>query len=572
MKRLLLLFLTGFYLAAADKPNIIIMYVDDLDFDQLSVYDPNKFPCYTGAKETGNLKELNESTAYQNGRFLKLGEKKYHKDPKVLTPNMERLAAEGTVFNRFYVTSSTCTPSRYSLLTGRYASRALSDTEKSSVPSPPIVWNTYLSQHEGHIAKDLKLVGYTTALVGKWHLGDKGINLIDTAKGYKNYLVNGGPKNSAVKHRYKGDYFPMTSDPYDPKIQKEISRIYQDTQTKIKELSGFDVVDRLYYTNYDLLPIPESMKVHNLEWQTEGALNFIEANKQKPFFLYFSITAPHGQYFEDWMTKDWRATPAGMLKEKPKSMPSRHSVLNRINAAGIPHQNAMATWIDDSLGAVMKKLETLNLSENTVIMFLSDHQARGKLAAYEGHRAPAIIKLPKGYAGKNIEDEIIANIDIRSTINELAGLSSPNDKVDGHSILPLIQNKSINWRKNLLLETGYSRAIVSKDWKYIANRPPSDVVKLMQQDKLNALKKGTRRHIGWTGRRMNSASGMGVRFDADQDFPHYFDADQLYNLKHDVFEQHNLIYKEQNLQQSEIMKKRLKEHLKRLPFTFGEFK
>ena len=337
-------------------------------------------------------------------------------------------------------------------------------------------------------------------------------------------------------------------------------------RSTVLDVSGFDVVERLYFANYGGLPMPEHMKVHNLEWQTEGALEFIEKNKDEPFFLYFSITAPHGQYFEDWMQKDWRATPAGMLIEKPKGMPSRESVRQRVLKAGLPLQNSMSTWIDDSLGAVLNKLEEAGVADNTIVLFLSDHQSRGKLTVHEGNRAPGIIRWPGRIKPGSVEERIVSNIDMRPTLLEAAGAEAA-DLVDGQSWLPIIGNPKTVWRDSLLLETSYSRAVVSKDWKYIAHRPPLDVLDKMAADQ----KSGTRRHVGWSGRTTPAASGMGVRFNADQDFPHYFDPDQLYDLSSDVFEQNNVINNPENKQRLDELKKRLDQEIGNLPHAFGEF-
>jgi len=572
-------------LSAQDKPNIVLMYVDDLDFDQISVYDPAKFPSYTGAKETGNLTALNPITANQNGRFLKVGEMSWYKDARMLTPNIQRLADEGVRLDRFYLTSSVCTPSRYSLLTGRYASRSPALLKECPPDTTPIVaWNSFLDPDEGNLAKDLKAAGYKTGLVGKWHISDYDIPDVDFSAGFQSHHAQAGTGGNLRPFQLVASYFPPTTDYADPDVLREMKRIYDAMCRKVQQTSGFDVVDRLYYANYGGLPIPEHMKVHNLEWQTEGALEFIEQNKDNPFFLYFSITAPHGQYFEDWMQKDWRATPEGMLTEHPKGMPSRESVRQRVLAAGLPLQNSMSTWIDDSFGALLKKLDETGLADNTIVLFLSDHQSRGKLTAYEGHRAPGIIRWSGKIDPGSVEERIISNIDMRPSLLAAAGAAAPSDIIDGLNMFPDIGKfdeyrlnllpmlgKNVEWRESLLLETSYSRAIVSKHWKYIAHRPPQDVLDKMEADRIAAEAGDGRRHVGWSGRTTPAASGLGVRFNADQDFPCYFDADQLYNLDDDVSEQCSLFGNPEYKTKTVELQKQLDEHLKKLPHAFGEF-
>ena len=557
---------------AAQHPNIVLMYVDDLDFDQISVYDPAEFPCYTGAKETGNLEQRSPVTANQNGRFLKVGEMSWYKDRRMLTPNVEKLAETGVRLDRFYLTSSTCTPSRYSLLTGRYASRSPALLAECPPNTTPIIaWNSHLLASEGNLARDLKAAGYTTGLIGKWHISDYNIGGVDFKSGFQNHHEKTGTGGELRPFQLVASYFPETADYGDPAVQRALERIYEAMRQKVLAASGFDVVDRFYFANYGGLPMPEHMKVHNLEWQTEGALEFIENNKDTPFFLYFSITAPHGQYFQDWMQKDWRATPAGMLTERPKGMPSRESVRQRVLKAGIPLQNAMSTWIDDSLGALLAKLDETGLADNTIVLFLSDHQSRGKLTVHEGHRAPGIVRWPGHIQPGSVEKRIVSNIDLRPTLLEAAGVQPPADTVDGKSWLPMLGNKDADWRESLLLETSYSRAVVSKDWKYIAHRPPQDVLDKMEADRAAAEKQGSRRHVGWSGRITNPASGMGVRFNADQDFPNYFDPDQLYDLNNDVFEQNNLFGHPEYWGKVEQLKQQLDLYLKKLPHAFGEF-
>ncbi len=560
--------------AADQHPNIVLMYVDDLDFDQVSIYDTEKFPSCTGAKVTGNLKERSAVTANQNGHFLKTGEMSYLKNPTVLTPHVARLADEGVVLDRFYLTTSVCTPSRYSLLTGRYASRSprlISETPPGTTPL--LGWNSHMDPNENNLAKDLKAAGYKTGLVGKWHLSDYDIPEIDFAAGYNGHHTRNGTGKNLRPFQLVGSYFQPTADYGDPAVQKEIARIYDVMQKRVQKISGFDVVDRLYYANYGELPIPKHMKAHNLEWLTEGALEFIEDSKTEPFFLYFSITAPHGQYFEDWMDQDWRVTPAGMLSEKPKGMPSRDSVLRRTQEAGLPLQNSMATWIDDSLGALLDKLDETGLADNTIVLFLSDHQSRGKLTVHEGSRAPGVIRWPRHIQGRTREERIVSNIDMLPTLLEIAGSKPPADAVtDGRSAVQLLEgNPPADWRDSLLLETSYSRAVVTENWKYIAHRPPQDVLEKMAVDAAAAAKGDGRRHVGWSGRTTNPASGLGIRFNADQDFPCYFDPDQLYDLGNDVFEQHNVINHPENKERVAQLKQKLDLYLKSLPHTFGEF-
>jgi len=123
-----LLFLYAFQeecLAGAEepRPNIVLIYVDDLDFDELSVYDYRQFPSYTGMLAAGYSLDHFPLPLLQNGFFTRHDETRAFEDPRMLTPNIQKLADQGAIFTRFYITSPVCTPSRYTTLTGRLASR-----------------------------------------------------------------------------------------------------------------------------------------------------------------------------------------------------------------------------------------------------------------------------------------------------------------------------------------------------------------------------------------------------------------------------------------------------------------
>jgi arylsulfatase A-like enzyme len=530
------------------KPNIVLIFTDDMDFDEISPYDPEKFPSYSGAKMRGIYREQDDGWFVQNNRRLSRGEQGYFQDQRMLTPNIDNLAKEGVLFTRFYVTTSICTPSRYSLLTGRYATRSPSICKKFKPGTQAkLTWNSTLDASESSIIKELNKVGYTTGFVGKWHNGAPGA---------------------------KAQNIPANADPNDDVIAKKIRDAYQRGVGHLKENIGFDFVERVYFQNKESLGVPDRMKVHNLEWITEGALKFIDQTRNRPFFLYMPLTIPHGQYYLDWIKDDPLATPAGMLDKETNVQPSRESIFKRLEAAGISKRNAMATWIDDSIAAVLKKLDELNLAENTIIIFLSDHQSRGKFTCYESCRVPCLIRWPGQIEPGNQIGEICSNIDIVPTLIELSGGSPPPDMmVDGKSILSLLTNKtnSKNWREALLLECGNTRAIVTQKWKYIANRPSAETKAKMAAEAKAKKNSEKKRRIDWSGRENWHLDEEGVVYGADRDFPHYFDEDQLYDLENDAFEQNNLIHDQRYTDVLEKIKNHMKRIIKTLPHTFGEF-
>ncbi len=515
--------------AGARKPNIILIYADDLDFDRIGIYDHRKYPTVTGARELGFTNARHDWERRRNARQL--------------TPHIDSLARDGAMFSRFYVTTAICTPSRYSILTGRYASR--SPRFQKAYPTTGqanIQWNTQLAPMETNIARALAAAGYATGIVGKWHLG-------------------------APVGRVKG--VGRDAEPTDPHVVKALKEAHRGLTMYLRERIGFDYADRMYMQNKEWMGLPKPLQVHNLEWITEGALNFIDRNRNRPFFLYMPLTTPHGAYTASFLKSNPLFTPAGVLDRLPKGQTSRGSIPGRIKAAGIPARNAMGTWIDDSVGAILNRLDRLELAEDTVVIFASDHQGRGKYTCYEGCRVPFVIRWPGHIRAGTPIDAICANIDLPATFMDIAGARPPKDMVrDGVSMLPVLEGRTDGWRNSLLLECSNIRAVVTKDYKYIANRPPDEDRRRMEEDARMAAKKGIKRTVGWDGNKNPHKWENGIRFAADHFFPHYFDYDQLYDLNNDPFEQNNLAadlgHAKIFMEMQELLKKKLQD----LPHPF----
>ena len=139
----------------------------------------------------------------------------------------------------------------------------------------------------------------------------------------------------------------------------------------------------------------------------------------------------------------------------------------------------MATWLDDSIGAVLSRLEALDLTENTLVILASDHGNRGKESVYEAARSPMIIRWPAQLRPHSVSHALVGNIDIAATILDAVG-DSP-EGLDGKSFLPLLRGETDQHRDSLMLEMSVSRALVTERWKYIANRPPPEIAAAMRQ-------------------------------------------------------------------------------------------
>ena len=160
-----------------------------------------------------------------------------------------------------------------------------------------------------------------------------------------------------------------------------------------------------------------------------------------------------------------------------------------------------------------------------------------------------------------ISDALVSNVDVVPTILDICRIPGSGDlNCDGKSFLPVLMNQKRQINDSLFLEIAYTRAVVKGNYKYIAIRYPVEI-----EEKINAEKL---QKVPQTGFFRNSA----VMYDADIKFPHYYDRDQLYNLKNDPYEQNNLAGDSRYSSVLKMMKKTLREHSKTLLHTFGEFK
>ncbi|NJN05607.1 MAG: sulfatase-like hydrolase/transferase, partial [Rhodobacteraceae bacterium] len=415
---------------AADsrRPNIILFLIDDQDYESIAAFGG-----------------------------------------KTWTPNLDRMAREGMKFTRAYVSSSVCTPSRYTWLTGRYAGASTSKVYdeacggagRQGVPG----FNVALERDRMNVGSVLHNAGYVTGFVGKFHVGSK-LDFPEFHRGKDGFKeiskreLAAGPEatallthNERVMRRYLGEL-------------------------------GFSWAKHVYPEN---LQSPYSH--HNPEWTTAAALEFIEANRERPFYLHYCSTLLHGP------DASWRksmdhplASGAGELKELPGGMTPRAELLRNIEKQGFnPGQGGVAgeAWIDDALGAVLNKLKALGIEKNTLVVFAPDHGSNSKASLFsnDGTRIPMIAWWPGRIPGGLVCDELVQNIDWVPTAFDLAGVKAPAGyRVDGRSLAPLFATGTTGgWRDHLYCEMGFARAVVTRDWKYIAVRYPQEDIAAIQQ-------------------------------------------------------------------------------------------
>jgi arylsulfatase A-like enzyme len=498
------------------KPNIIFIYADDLDADEVnySVNDNENWATFTGAAQA------NITTGSKLGI------------PKLLTPNIDEIAQQGVVFTRFYITSTVCTPSRYSLMTGRLATRGEEFNERfPNGEQVNLDWSPAVIRSETNLPKELQKLGYHTGIVGKWHNLPKNLDL---------------PKLNNKITAADASYENVKAN------ESKLKESYRIAQEYLSDGFGWDVVDRMEWGN----------SIVNLRWMAEGALKFIDESKNEPFFLYVPLPVPHGQYkygYNNLSRLDPRVCANGILDEIPTPLPSNEDVYKRLKENGIPEENVMATHMDDYVGAILDKLDELGLRENTLVIFTSDHGSRGKNTCYEGAaRIPLFASWPRKITPGTTSESLTANIDVAATLIDIAGGIPPEDMtLDGRSFLPqLLGNpEPENWRTSLFLEAGNTRAVVTKQWKYIANRVSPEIEQLM----------GEQPHvIYWSGVDHHN-------YDSEKIYPGYWDADQLYNLDKDLFEQKNIFKSDVNSKVISELKNEMNKYVSGLPHRFGEF-
>jgi arylsulfatase A-like enzyme len=364
------------------------------------------------------------------------------------TPHLDRLAAQGMRFTQAYAACHVCSPTRASILTGKYPARLhLTDWLPGRPDRPdqklnrPVILQQ-LPLEEVTVAEALKKGGYRTAFIGKWHLG--------------------GPE------------------------------FYPDKQGFDLNVGGCQLGHPpSYFSPYNIPTLTDGPKGEYLtDRLTDEAIRFIEAAKDRPFFLYLSHYAVHNpmQARPELIAK-YRAKAARLVSAGPRFVVDSGRQVRQVQDH--PTYAAMIESLDQGVGRIVRKLEDLGLTRDTILVFTSDNGGlstaegtptsnrplrMGKGWNFEGGvREPLIVKWPGVTGPGSTCDEPMISMDYYPTFLEMAGLPLlPSRHVDGASLVPVLKggvrpDRPLFWHYPHYSNQGGSPcgAVLSGDFKLI---------------------------------------------------------------------------------------------------------
>lgn len=327
------------------------------------------------------------------------------------TPNIDALAKEGMSFTGAYAAHPLCIGSRFALMTGKYPARIKKSKQFGTMPP-----------NEKTMAEAFKEQGYSTFFAGKWHLGKPGAYPEN-----QGFDINVGGHDKGAPAHY---FYPYGDNDNDRKVP------------------GLDLVDKKGDYLTDSL--------------TEKANAFIRKNQEKPFFLYLSHYAVHVPIESKEVDKQQaqqRINKHEFIGPAYKALGPAKQKMHQDNAT----YAGMIKSIDDSLGNIVKQLDALNLSDNTIIVFTSDNGGEstkttayggkatsnlplkaGKCWLYEGGiRVPLVVKWPGKIAPNSASNHSVAGTDHYPTLLNLASLpEQASQHIDGQSYANTLLNKS----------------------------------------------------------------------------------------------------------------------------------
>ncbi|MEM9018827.1 MAG: arylsulfatase, partial [Verrucomicrobiota bacterium] len=403
----ILLSLAAFSLpASADHPNIVFILVDDMGYGDLKVYNS---------------------------------------ESKIKTPHLDELGAEGMTFLDAHAAGPLCHVSRYGLMTGTYPFR----TDVSVWPKQSVI-----KENEDTVGKLLQRNGYTTAMVGKWHLG------FDES-GYENPLP-GGPV-----HRGFDTYFGIRASTDIPPyfyIKGDKAVMPPTLEIEARNTEGWTDIQGEFWRAGGISP---DLKLHEvLPRFSDEAIEVVKNHDgENPLFLYLAYPAPH----TPWLPTE-----------------------QFVGKSGAGMYGDFMMMVDDEIGRVLDSLEEAEMKEDTLVLFSSDngpvwfeqdvekfdHRSVGplrgiKAGAWEGgHRVPFLARWPGVVESGSKSEDLVSFVDVISTFAEIVGEELPaGSGKDSFSFLSSLKGESRDPRPPLVVAGGRKvTSIRSGNWKYLNGR------------------------------------------------------------------------------------------------------
>jgi arylsulfatase A-like enzyme len=398
-----------------------------------------------------------------------------HGNPLDLTPNFDRMARQGTDVHYSITCQPVCGPARSCLQTGLYATQT--GCYRNGVPIPADQWTL------GHYFRD---AGYDTAYIGKWHLGDDDIP---------------GPVVEELRSGY--DYWLASN---------------------ILEFTSF-AYDTTVYDNEGR---PVRLPGYRVDALADAAIRYIDGHQTDPFFLFISFIEPHHQNQYD----NYPAPIGYAERYRGRWVPPDLAALGGSTHQHLAGYYGMIKRLDEALGRLLDALRSLNMLDDTVILFTSDHGSHFKTRNGEYKRSchDSSVRVPTafqgpGFDGGGMVHQLVSLIDLPPTLLDAAGIEIPAE-MQGRSILPLVRGDTADWPDDVFIQISESqvgRAVRTRRWKYSVSAPEGN---------------------GW----LDSCSNA-------------YTEEFLYDLQADPYELNNLIGWDSHAEVVEVLRARLFQHM-----------